>query len=62
MLSRPIVSIVVPTFNRLDRLRICIDNIRRNVAVSFEVIVVDGRSTDGAWAWLAGQLDFEGYS
>lgn len=62
MLSRPIVSIVVPTFNRLDRLRICIDNIRRNVAISYEVIVVDGGSTDGARAWPAGQSDFEGHS
>lgn len=49
----PIVSIVVPTFNRLSHLRICIDKIRRNVAVRREVIVIDGGSTDGTREWLA---------
>ncbi len=53
----PIVSIVVPTFNRFVRLQRCIDKIRRNVTVVCEIIVVDGGSTDGARAWLAHQDD-----
>lgn len=57
MPSKQIVSIVVPTFNRFARLRICIDKIRRNVSVPKEVIVVDGGSTDGARDWLAEQPD-----
>ncbi len=48
-----IVSIVVPTFNRLGRLQHCIDRIRRNVTHPREVIVVDGGSTDGTREWLA---------
>lgn len=52
-----IVSIVVPTFNRYDRLRRCIDKIRRNVSRPVEVIVVDGGSTDGTREWLADQAD-----
>lgn len=52
-----IVSIVVPTFNRLGRLRRCIDNIRQCAGVPAEVIVVDGGSTDGSRAWLAEQPD-----
>ena len=52
-----IVSIVVPTFNRFERLRRCIDNIRQNVGVPLEIIVVDGGSTDGAREWLSGQSD-----
>jgi GT2 family glycosyltransferase len=52
-----IVSIVVPTFNRYERLRRCVDNIRRNVSCPKEVIVVDGGSTDGSREWLAGQTD-----
>lgn len=55
--KRPIVSIVVPTFNRCTRLRRCIDKIRQNVTASYEIIVVDGGSTDGAREWLADQGD-----
>ena len=53
----PIVSIVVPTFNRLRRLQRCVDKIRQNVSVSHETIVVDGGSTDGSREWLSGQSD-----
>ena len=55
--SRDIVTIVVPTFNRFDRLKRCIDKIRRNVTAAHEVIVVDGGSTDGTRGWLADQGD-----
>lgn len=51
------VSIVVPTFNRRDRLIRCIGAIRSNVDKPREVIVVDGGSTDGTRAWLAKQRD-----
>ncbi len=57
MAARRIVSIVVPTFNRLERLERCIDNIRRNVVHASEVIVVDGGSTDGTRDWLSRQSD-----
>jgi GT2 family glycosyltransferase len=53
MISTRIVSIVVPTFNRLERLRRCVDKIRRHVRHPFELIVVDGGSTDGSRAWLS---------
>jgi len=52
-----VVSVVVPTFNRFDRLRRCIANTRANVRIPFELIVVDGGSTDGTRDWLAGQSD-----
>ncbi len=50
-----IVSIVVPTCNRLWRLQRCIDKIRLNVHNPHEIIVIDGASTDGTRAWLATQ-------
>ncbi len=57
MTTNRIVSIVVPTFNRLDRLRRCIDKIRQHVSHPREVIVVDGGSTDGTREWLELQDD-----
>ena len=59
MNKRPIVSIVIPTCNRSGRLVRCVDKIRRNVACSREIIVVDGGSTDGAREWLATQDDLQ---
>lgn len=52
-----IVSIVVPTFNRLDRLKRCIDNIQHHARLPREVIVVDGCSTDGTREWLRNRTD-----
>lgn len=53
----PVVSIVIPTCNRLAHLRRCIENIRRAVSLDSELVVVDGASTDGTGAWLAEQPD-----
>jgi GT2 family glycosyltransferase len=53
MPTERIVSIVVPTFNRRDRLQRCLDKIGQNVATPHEVIVVDGGSTDGTREWLS---------
>ncbi len=48
------LSIVNPTYNRLSRLCRCIAQIRANVSVKHELVVVDGGSTDGTRAFLAG--------
>jgi GT2 family glycosyltransferase len=42
-LARPFVSVVIPTYRDWDRLRVCVDALRRQTypAESFEVIVVD---------------------
>ncbi len=49
-----LVSIVVPTYNRLSRLCRCIAKVRANVSVDHELVVVDGGSTDGTREFLAG--------
>ena len=45
----PEISIVIPTFNRADRLRNCLDALTKQTqpASDFEVIVVDDGSSDG---------------
>ena len=52
-----IVSIVVPTYNRFDQLCGCINRIRQNVSHPYEIIIVDGGSTDDTRDWLAEQSD-----
>jgi GT2 family glycosyltransferase len=55
MSREPIVSIIVTTFNRFDRLRRCVDKIGQNVSLAHELVIVEGGSADGTRAWLAGQ-------
>ncbi|RJP32733.1 MAG: glycosyltransferase family 2 protein [Phycisphaerales bacterium] len=57
MVTQPTVSIIVPTFNRLNKLQRCIDRIRHNVSTACHTLVVDGGSTDGTREWLAQQGD-----
>ncbi len=55
--SARVVSVVIPTCNRLKRLQRCIEAIRRDVTLPTELIVVDGASDDGTRRWLADQPD-----
>lgn len=57
MTSSPLVSIVIPTFNRLRCLQQCIAEIRSGVAAAKEIVVVDGGSEDGTRDWLQTQAD-----
>ena len=55
----PIVSVVIPTRNRLDLTRDALAGLRSQTLSfqSFEVIVVDNGSTDGAYEALAKEVD-----
>lgn len=57
MSADPVVSIVIPTCNRRDRLIRSVEQVRRNVSVDKEIVVVDGDSRDGTRDWLAAQPD-----
>lgn len=47
--SLPLVSIIIPTRNRLDLLRICIGSIlTKTLYKNFEIIIVDNQSDDNA--------------
>lgn len=54
------VSIVLGTYNRLSFLKLTIDSIRLEMTLcpfAYEIIVIDGGSTDGTLKWLAKQKD-----
>jgi GT2 family glycosyltransferase len=55
--DKPLVSIVIATYGRCDRLERCIAAIRANVRPSHETIVVGGGAGDGTEEWLALQKD-----
>jgi GT2 family glycosyltransferase len=55
---RPLVSVVIGSFNRRRFLEGAIESVRANgAASSYETIVVDGGSTDGTIPWLVRQKD-----
>ncbi len=57
MSASPVVSIVIATYNRLERLRYCVDRIRANVSLPREIVVVGGASPDGTAEWVQAQPD-----
>lgn len=51
-------SIVIATYNKLDYTKQCIESIREYTANgTYEIVVVDNRSSDGSVEWLRGQPD-----
>lgn len=58
MADKPLVSIVLGAYNRLEFIKIVIQNAREEVKnIPHEIIVVDGGSTDGSLEWLVTQKD-----
>ena len=53
----PRVSVIIPTFNRKDRLAIVLGGLDRQTAPSeeFEVVIVDDGSSDGTTEWISAQ-------
>jgi glycosyltransferase involved in cell wall biosynthesis len=45
-------SVVIPTYNRAELLRIALDSVFAQTFTDYEVIVVDDGSTDGTWEEL----------
>lgn len=57
-MDKPIISVVLGSYNRKRLLRLCIESIRKNgITVPYEIIVVDGGSNDGTIEWLTKQKD-----
>lgn len=55
---KPDISLVLGSYNRQWLLELAIESVRQNgISVPYEMIVVDGGSTDGALEWLIAQKD-----
>ncbi len=48
-----VTTVVIPTYNRLDTLRLCLKSLEMQTTASFKVIVIDDGSSDGTAAALA---------
>ena len=55
---KPLVSVVLGTFERLEFLKLTLDSVRKELdGIPCEIIVVDGGSADGTLEWLITQKD-----
>ena len=53
-------SIIILTYNNLDYNRICLESIRKYTTVgTYEIVIVDNKSTDGTREWLKEQSDIK---
>jgi glycosyltransferase involved in cell wall biosynthesis len=58
MMVKTQISIVLGSYNRLAFMKKTIESVRNNgISVPYEIIVVDGGSTDGTLGWLNRQKD-----
>ncbi len=56
--AKPVVSIVLGSYNRRAYLKRAIESVRRSsIEVPWEIVVVDGGSDDGSLQWLLAQKD-----
>jgi GT2 family glycosyltransferase len=51
----PLASVIIPTWNGIEHLPVCLDALRAQTYAHVEVIVVDNGSTDGSPAMVADQ-------
>lgn len=52
-------SILIPTWNNLPYLRLCIESLRKNSDFRHQIIVMVNEGTDGSLEWVSGQPDLE---
>lgn len=53
----PFISVIIPTYNRLELLKETVRSVRGQTFGDFELIVVNDGSSDGTREWLEGQHD-----
>jgi GT2 family glycosyltransferase len=57
--SHAVFSVVIPSWNNLELLKLCIRSIRENATFSHQVIVHVNEGTDGTLDWIIGQQDID---
>lgn len=54
-MAAPVFSILIPTWNNLDFLKLCIDSIRKNSTYEHEILIHVNDGSDGTLQWVQQQ-------
>lgn len=54
----PLVTVIIPTFNRLQWIPVCLDSIKAQTYPHIETLVIDDGSSDGTVDWLKSHADY----
>lgn len=57
-MQRPLVTVIIPTFNRRQWISICLDSIKAQTYPHIETLVIDDGSNDGTVEWLRSQPEY----
>jgi len=52
-------SILIPTWNNLDFLKLCIESIRKNSHFTHQIVVIVNEGADGSLEWIDSQSDID---
>lgn len=52
-------SILIPSWNNLDYLKLCVESIRKNSAFKHQIIIILNEATDGSLEWVEAQDDLD---
>ena len=55
----PLFSILIPTWNNLPYLRLCIESLRKHSDFQHQIIVMVNEGQDGTHEWVSSQSDLE---
>jgi len=59
LINNPVFSILIPTWNNLAYLKLCIESIRKNSQLQNQIIVHINESKDGTLEWIQSQPDID---
>jgi glycosyltransferase involved in cell wall biosynthesis len=59
MMQRPVFSILIPSWNNLPYLKLCIESLRKHSTFAHEIIVHINEGKDGTKEWVAAQKDLQ---
>jgi glycosyltransferase involved in cell wall biosynthesis len=57
-MQSPLVTVIIPTFNRLKWIGECLDSVKSQTYPLVETLVIDDGSSDGTVEWLRSQPDY----
>src|SRR5580693_6016127 len=57
--NNPVFSILIPTWNNLPFLKLCIESIRKNARLDHQIIVHINEGTDGTLSWVESQTEMD---